>query len=259
MASFLCFFVQLLLSALSQQCKWSTFSLENSEGYNFTCTSSDDNGEYGYGYSPCRSNVLCDGQRYQSSYYNRFNGECVSILAEWDNGMTAPTYINQNGTYQWKFNYTNGETCDNGRHIELDITWICNHSATDFNSTQKSIQCGFVDNNQCHHHITLQSSQACATLQPTLKPTVDPTMEPTKEPTNDGGMTIFGIYLNEEDIIIGILSIALVVLLIIVCILVYCLKFKPPKEAAYHRALLTGDVSNDSTARRDSSVQLINK
>ena len=142
----------------TQSCLWETdkedFSLQGAQGYEIQCV----DGNNAYGYTPCMSYALCNGQRYQSVYFSRTNGQCNYYLAEWDDGATVPIFENNDGIYTWTFKYTNGQTC-NGKNREFDVVWQCDESAQPF-----SLQtvCGSVNGDECKHTMTIRSVYACA-------------------------------------------------------------------------------------------------
>ena len=142
----------------TESCLWKTdkedFSLQGAQGYEIQCV----DGNNAYGYTPCMSYALCNGQRYQSVYLSRTNGQCNYYLAEWDDGATVPMFESNDGIYTWTFKYTNGQTC-NGKNREFDVVWQCDESAQPF-----SLQtvCGFVDGDECKHTMTIRSVYACA-------------------------------------------------------------------------------------------------
>eukprot|EP01083_Nonionella_stella_P053090 140601_1 len=143
----------------TSSCQWDDnlggyMSLQGAQGYEIQCV----DGDFAYGYTPCMSYALCNGQRYQSVYFSRSNGQCQYYLAEWDDGEQAPLFKeNRDDPRTWTFHYETGASC-NGKVRKFNIIWECDENAQPF-----SLQtvCGKVDDDECFHEMRIKSAYAC--------------------------------------------------------------------------------------------------
>eukprot|EP01084_Bolivina_argentea_P010597 19748_1 len=256
--------IAVTLSQFLQDCIWDEFTLQEALGYEIQCI----DGDFAYSYTPCTSYPLCNTDKYQAVYINRNNGQCEYYLSQWDEGSTVPIFTDNNGNYSWTFVYTNGQISAQCNEIQFDIIWQCDENATPFSAQTK---CGKISNNDCHHSLTVFSVYACVnpTDSPTINPTIEPTIEPSNEPTinptieptiSSGGSSQF---LTRKQIITIGICFSVFAFCIIIAILVYCMKFKKPKERSYHRALLKRSIDNRNyysvispTTSKKSGVQL---
>ena len=106
---------------------------------------------------------LCEGVRYQATYYDVSNMQCAYGLCDWDDGATIPQFrYSENGTPTWTFYYTNGEQCIGG-DSEFNIVWECDPLAEPFSL---NTTCSTLDFDGCVHEMRVKSASAC-TIPPT--------------------------------------------------------------------------------------------
>ena len=131
------------------ECKWGNFDLTSvfESGLSITCN--DITGK-AYQYTPCRDAATCDNQQFQATLFD--DGNCLS-LAQWDYGLTEPSYFNNGGTPAWMFNYRNGAqtpSCPDG--IDFRVSWECNFQCDPW---CLETQCSQI--NECGYSLTIQT------------------------------------------------------------------------------------------------------
>eukprot|EP01084_Bolivina_argentea_P122771 217555_1 len=140
------------------KCVWGNVDLRGTMGYEISCIDGF-NEQFAYLYTPCMEYSLCYGQRYQAVRFDRQSVECQYYLSQWDNGITAPSYFNDEGNPSWQFNYKNGQItaqCLDG--IEFTVNWICDELCVPF---CLATTCSQV--NECRYQMAVRSVYACVT------------------------------------------------------------------------------------------------